>query len=202
MHELGLVCGFYIPFSSSQVMNLSYRRYLATDMQFYWIAPLILLAFHKSHRLGLTVWSTVLLAATATSFALAYVYHLSPNALWGLPHSPYEEPNPDAGDISALIYNKPWARIPCYLVGVFVSLAAAKALIKSLVDDLCLKNKIGMLTAYGYRFGRMDRIRNAPTSYIAAGWTVAVLLVCEAPCGLLADCLTVCVLSFSSPSFA
>jgi hypothetical protein len=96
---------------------MNWAWYLATDMQFYWLSPLLLVAVHRAPRFGLALWAATLLAGLATTFTLAYVYHLSPNALWGLPHSPYEEPNPKAGDITALIDNKPWARLPCYLVG-------------------------------------------------------------------------------------
>jgi peptidoglycan/LPS O-acetylase OafA/YrhL len=99
---------------------MGWTWYLALDMQLYWISPVLLLALHKSHRLGLIVWTTAFLGSIITTFALAYQYHLSANALPGVPgaHLPGR---PHQGNVFSLIANKPYTRMGPYLLGILLA---------------------------------------------------------------------------------
>ncbi len=47
-------------------------RYLAIDMQLYIVTPFLVMALHRSRRLGISLWAAVLLACTAITFYLSY----------------------------------------------------------------------------------------------------------------------------------
>jgi peptidoglycan/LPS O-acetylase OafA/YrhL len=86
----------------------------------YWVSPVILLALNRSFRLGVLVWSLFFVAAVAIPFALAYTYHLSANALPGVPGA-HLAGRPHQGNIFELIENKPYARMAPYLAGILLA---------------------------------------------------------------------------------
>ena len=84
--------------------------YLANDMQFYIMAPLVFIPLYYLFPLGLVISSTILVASFITTATLAGVYK-------------FETFNPNAdpsliGKYNDLLYVKPWNRVAPYLVGL------------------------------------------------------------------------------------
>ncbi|XP_077981421.1 nose resistant to fluoxetine protein 6-like [Glandiceps talaboti] len=94
--------------------------YLANDMQFYWISPILILAMYKSVSLGIISLSAVLGGSLMTTIAL-YAYFDFPSVMMA----------PGAGGVGApagltphgpnnfdIVYIKPYCRIAPYLTGL------------------------------------------------------------------------------------
>lgn len=98
----------------SECMNWSW--YLANDMQFYIISPIILLAAGRFGKRGfLITFASLLLGHFITTAVILGHYNLDPLLMGG-----GENPNVNQGDInfSDLVYIKPYCRIGPYLVGM------------------------------------------------------------------------------------
>ncbi|KAL9976510.1 hypothetical protein ACROYT_G013819 [Oculina patagonica] len=99
-----------------ECMNWSW--YLANDMQFYIISPIILLATNRFGKRGFIITTAILLLAhfIATAAIIGYYDLNTSNMLGG-----GENPNNRGGnmpDFSSLVYVKPYCRIAPYLVGM------------------------------------------------------------------------------------
>ncbi|EDQ84551.1 uncharacterized protein MONBRDRAFT_12668 [Monosiga brevicollis MX1] len=110
----------YYPSSDPNNECMGWTWYLALDMQMYWASPLLLLILHRHKVWGMIVWSVALLASIVIPFALAYHYHLSANALPGVPGEHFTS-RTDQGNIFSLIQNKPWTRMAPYLMGIMLA---------------------------------------------------------------------------------
>ncbi|XP_041453975.1 nose resistant to fluoxetine protein 6-like [Lytechinus variegatus] len=86
--------------------------YLANDMQFFVISPLILIPLFYMPWLGLTIIGVLLACSFAATGALVWINKLGANGI----HLPDVEPT--GADFSSIIYGKPYCRIPPYLVGM------------------------------------------------------------------------------------
>lgn len=87
--------------------------YLAVDMQFYVLSPLLLLPLYHRPRLGALVWAAFFTAATVTPFTLAWTRHYG---WFGAPPEGYaHEPQ---GDSDYDLYIAPYSRMGAWLVGV------------------------------------------------------------------------------------
>ncbi|XP_064616085.1 O-acyltransferase like protein-like [Liolophura sinensis] len=86
---------------------IGWSWYLANDMQFYVISPLILIPLFYSKILGMIILGLFFLATFITTGVLSYVNNFQP----GVDSRP---------DFMEKIYIKPWCRIGPYLVGIFV----------------------------------------------------------------------------------
>ncbi|XP_022806966.1 O-acyltransferase like protein-like [Stylophora pistillata] len=128
---------------------MSWTWYLADDMQFYIIAPVILFITYRFHLRGLLAIVAVLLAASF--FITATIY------------SSYDL----TGDDYDLVYTKPYCRIPSYLVGMVLGYLLHKAKDWRLptkfgryvfnVTGWCLAIILAMSTLYGkYQTVRED----------------------------------------------
>ncbi len=98
---------------------MGWTWYLANDMQFFWISPLLLYPLHRYARVGVAILVVVFAASIATPLAISYVNHLSASAVYGLPaHALVQRSRASAGDVMSLVWTKPWCRITPYLLGI------------------------------------------------------------------------------------
>jgi len=88
--------------------------YLAVDMQFYVISPLILIPLYKKPKLGITIIAILFIATTVTPFVLVMDRHYG---VLGQPAAGY---NATDGDANYDIYIAPYSRMGPYLIGMFV----------------------------------------------------------------------------------
>jgi len=93
--------------------------YLANDMQFYVISPIILYCMYKFKWLGVSITNGILLLACfIVNGVLIYHYKLSP--LFADYHQNLEDPNSNKPtlDYFKYVYEVPYTRISPYLVGL------------------------------------------------------------------------------------
>ncbi|CAD5223902.1 unnamed protein product [Bursaphelenchus okinawaensis] len=89
--------------------------YLATDMQLYIAAPLLIVPFLLSKPLGYFVSSALLIGSTAFTFTVTFIHKLAPyNFDFGA-----TDPETDwtRDDFEKWMYNPPWTRCQPYIVG-------------------------------------------------------------------------------------
>ena len=91
--------------------------YLANDMQFYVIAPLMLLPLYYFAPVGVIVSGAILLCSFVITATLTGVYDLQANLL--APFA-YQYNGNSTQSYMDLIYIKPWARIAPYIVGLLL----------------------------------------------------------------------------------
>ena len=88
---------------------MGWTWYLANDMQFYVIAPLILIPLYYFFPIGLLVGGVLLIGSFVANGAIAGTYRFSANVLLPSPHEMHESDD---------IYIKPYCRVAPYLVGL------------------------------------------------------------------------------------
>ncbi|XP_071511439.1 nose resistant to fluoxetine protein 6-like [Diadema antillarum] len=88
--------------------------YLANDMQFFVISPLIILPLYYFPPLGLSLIGFLLFASFGVTGALTGIYKFPAG---GTQIPGYDKPTMD---FSSVIYSKPYCRIPPYLVGMLL----------------------------------------------------------------------------------
>lgn len=99
---------FYPPKFGDQCMRWGW--YLANDMQFYIIAPLILFAAYRFRLRGmLAVVGFFISASLVTTAVISAHYDIKATPL---------TPQPPGVDLQSLVYSKPYCRIAPYLVGM------------------------------------------------------------------------------------
>ena len=91
--------------------------YLANDMQFYVIAPLMLLPLYYFAPVGMIVSGAILLCSFVITATLAGIYDLQGNMLAAIAYRYVDNSTQSYMD---LIYIKPWARIAPYIVGLLL----------------------------------------------------------------------------------
>ena len=106
---------FYPWMFSDGCFNWSW--YLANDMQFYVIAPLMLLPLYYFAPIGMIVSGAILLCSFVITATLTGVYDLQANTLAPMAYQYVTNTTQSAQD---LIYIKPWARIAPYIVGLLL----------------------------------------------------------------------------------
>ena len=89
--------------------------YLANDMQFFVISPVMLVPFFFSAPVGLLITGIILLGSLFWTAVLSSVYDVGVSSLTLL-----LQPNSTVGDYMNIYYSKPYCRIPPYLVGIVV----------------------------------------------------------------------------------
>ncbi|XP_033119633.1 O-acyltransferase like protein-like [Anneissia japonica] len=94
--------------------------YLANDMQFYFISPLLLLVLYRSKYLGISLVATLCTASIITTCVLMGVNQFS-NAFKGS-----MDTRPGGEDYSSVVYDKPYCRITPYLIGMLLGYAMAR----------------------------------------------------------------------------
>ena len=86
--------------------------YLANDMQFYIVAPLMIVPLYYNWIVGLVCVGLFLAGSFAASGFSAGYYSIQANTFASLAYGRYPDPNADA------LYFRPYHRIPPYLVGI------------------------------------------------------------------------------------
>lgn len=89
--------------------------YLATDMQMYIFAPLLILPFTINATFGIAVSLIVLILSTLANFFEVIIYHFPPSDFgfgWKDPKMTVE-----FTEYTRLIYNAAWIRCQVYIIG-------------------------------------------------------------------------------------
>ncbi|KAI6236932.1 Nose resistant to fluoxetine protein 6 [Aphelenchoides besseyi] len=89
--------------------------YLATDMQMYIFAPLLIIPYTINERFGVVFSLLILTLSTLTNFFTVLLYHFPPSNFflgWQDPTAPE-----DATKYVLLIYNAAWIRCQVYIIG-------------------------------------------------------------------------------------
>ncbi|XP_069112063.1 nose resistant to fluoxetine protein 6-like [Argopecten irradians] len=92
-------------------MCFAWSWYLANDMQFYVVSPLLLVPLYFSKKIGGTVNAVFLLAVTIVS-AVVSAQHQLPATQFSI------VPNPHVGDYFPEYYIKPYCRMGPYIMGI------------------------------------------------------------------------------------
>ena len=99
---------------------LGWSWYLANDMQFFVISPLIIIPMYFFFPLGIAIVTGLLLMSFISTGVLAGVYDIQANTFAAFAYK-YVAPNITEGvSTSDLLYTKPWHRIQPYLVGLVI----------------------------------------------------------------------------------
>ncbi|XP_072168240.1 nose resistant to fluoxetine protein 6-like [Diadema setosum] len=133
---------------------VSWAWYLACDMQFYYLSPLLLIPLYRFPKIGLGAVTATCIASFITTaiivwtndFALGQPKQRNSGAFPKMKNGAEYLP---AGDINALVYDKPYCRVSPYLVGMML----------------------------GYLMQRIGRRKLTLNSVVVAGgWVTAVIL--------------------------
>jgi peptidoglycan/LPS O-acetylase OafA/YrhL len=173
--------------------------YLANDMQFFLIAPLLTIALFKRPKVGYLAISLLWIGSVIYCLSLSLKYHFSALAISSMK---------DGGDphsFVSLIYMKPWARVQPYLVGVLAAYAhfkyGAKIASHKLVALLSLVLASGLLYGCVYVIHSEqagDQWSNAGNAFYIAlsrtfwglGLAVVVLVCCNGGGSIVNDFLS------------
>ncbi|XP_077861749.1 nose resistant to fluoxetine protein 6-like [Saccoglossus kowalevskii] len=170
-----------VPFPGNEnSMCMAWTWYLANDMQFYVISPIIIVLLHKKWYFGMTAIVTFLCGCFAATAALTVEYGIPVNML----QSPYKNvTDPTAG--FAQTYTKPYTRIAPYLVGMVVGylLVKTKGKIKipTVVNLICWVAAwaVAIAVVYGLHGTYNGKTLSLPVNVFYAtvfrfAWAVAV----------------------------
>ncbi|XP_072034489.1 O-acyltransferase like protein-like [Amphiura filiformis] len=94
---------------------MGWSWYLANDMQFFIISPIILYLLYKNRKIGFAVIGGILLISTCATIGISYHYGLN----IGFNQKPFNNNTADHPTADHL-YGKPYHRIPPYLIGIIV----------------------------------------------------------------------------------
>jgi peptidoglycan/LPS O-acetylase OafA/YrhL len=100
------------------IMNdqcMAWTWYLANDMQFFVLAPLIIIPLYYLLPLGFVVAGGILFFAFTTTATIAGVYDFQASDLASFAYNYHTN---ITADYQSLIYEKPWSRIAPYIVGI------------------------------------------------------------------------------------
>lgn len=97
--------------------------YLANDMQFFLISPVMLIPLFFLWPLGVAVTIVILVVCIFITGVLAGVYNLGVSSFVALAHP---VANATYGDFNDIYYGKPYCRIMPYLVGILLGYALYK----------------------------------------------------------------------------
>ena len=100
---------------------IGWSWYLANDMQFYVLSPLILIPLYFVLPLGMVISAVVIFISFVISGTLAGVYDLQANTLAQFAYNYVPNPNISADmSYNNLLYVKPWHRVSPYIVGLLL----------------------------------------------------------------------------------
>lgn len=97
---------------------MEWAWYLANDMQFYVLAPLLVIPLYFKPRIGFILTILSIIAATGVSFGIAYHYDLKANMFAGGFNTPAPANEESYNDI---VYVKPWFRVNPFIVGILAA---------------------------------------------------------------------------------
>ena len=126
--------------------------YLANDMQFFVISPVMLVPFFFSAPVGLLITGIILLISLCYTAVLSGVYDVGVSSLTLL-----LQPNSTVGDYTNIYYSKPYCRISPYLVGIVVGYMLYKGyklpfkrIFNTLLYNSMIVFSLGLTTAVVY----------------------------------------------------
>ena len=96
---------------------LGWSWYLANDMQFFVISPLIIIPMYFLFPLGIAIVTGLLLGSFISTGVLAGVFDIQANTFAAFAYGYNTTVTEDTSD---LLYTKPWHRIQPYLVGLVI----------------------------------------------------------------------------------
>nr|XP_054751083.1 O-acyltransferase like protein-like [Lytechinus pictus] len=91
---------------------MGWSWYLACDMQFFIISPIILIILYKNARAGAVLVTSLFVVSLGSLFGITWYYGYTTNA-----QPSYNDNNPDPPNADT-VYTKPYTRIPTYLAGL------------------------------------------------------------------------------------
>eukprot|EP00057_Strongylocentrotus_purpuratus_P007602 XP_011662076.1 PREDICTED: nose resistant to fluoxetine protein 6 [Strongylocentrotus purpuratus] len=94
---------------------MGHAWYLANDMQFYIISPLILIILHKNWKAGMALIGSIMIVSLGSLAGLNYYYGINMDPWYQ--QQPYNDRLADYPQ-QDVTYAKPYTRIPTYLVGM------------------------------------------------------------------------------------
>ena len=95
-----------IPYSKVSCMKWTW--YIAVDIHLFMMSPIILYSFYRSKLLGYCCCFVLLIMSFVYIGVYSFVYHFSPSYLIGWSNE-FQ---------MTTVYNKPWARIGSFLLGI------------------------------------------------------------------------------------
>ena len=98
---------------------ISWSWYLANDMQFYILSPLILIPLYYFFPIGIAISALVIIKCFVITGALAGIYDHQANQLSNLAYD-YSTNESDIVNYTNLLYVKPWHRVAPYIVGLIL----------------------------------------------------------------------------------
>ena len=163
---------------------MSWTWYLSNDMQFYVIAPVMLLPLYYIYPVGLTIIGTLIALNLAILGGITGGFNLSGNMF-------LITDNSDGHTVADDIYTKPWARIGPYLLGIVLGFLFYKkikpncrksfnyiiyAFLWMLAFGLCFSTVYGLYGSFnGTSLGRVENISFQMFSRLS--WSLGLAIV-------------------------
>ncbi|KAL5021783.1 hypothetical protein ScPMuIL_000938 [Solemya velum] len=142
-------------------MCMAWSWYLANDMQFYWVSPLLFLPLYYSKVLGRLSCLAFLLGTTITPAVLAKINHLPPTVMGG-----GGDDSSDANTYFIEYYIKPYCRMGPYIVGIILGYVLFKNKCNAKMNKLTVL--IGwcsaIFTCLAVLYGLYDAMNDNPVS--------------------------------------
>ena len=172
----------------SQCMGWSW--YLANDMQFFVISPLIIVPLYLWFTGGLIVSGVLLVVSFAVTAFITGYYQLTASQFFPLAHGDYLPPG-IVPDYSSQIYSKPYCRIGPYIVGLVLGAIfyhnkkpSFPPIVNYLVYFSMWACAVGVAipTVYGLQDGFYGHVFSQAenvlyTTFARTGWGVALALL-------------------------
>ena len=136
---------------------IGWTWYLANDMQFYVISPLIIIPMYFLFPVGLIIACVLLLISFISTAVISGVFDFQASQFAAFAYG-YSPPNNITESYQDLLYGKPWHRIQPYLVGLVLGYLFYKQIkipynrffrLASYLVLWCLAIVYGMATVYG-----------------------------------------------------
>ncbi|XP_071490397.1 O-acyltransferase like protein-like [Diadema antillarum] len=159
---------------------MGWTWYLANDMQFFIISPIILVILYKSRKAGLALITSLMAVSLSSLAALTWYYGYTYNPYGTQP--PY---NDNLGDnpLKDTTYAKPYTRIPTYLVGMVTGYILFSLRNKRVKMSIVIAI-LGWLCALGTLFGVIYGVWGGTSRYIEQWESVLYLTLSRVSWGV------------------
>ncbi|KAL3870229.1 hypothetical protein ACJMK2_038306 [Sinanodonta woodiana] len=158
-------------FVNTDKMCMAWSWYLANDMQFFIISPILLIALYRSPIIGGIVSSIFLTATFITSGVIASVNDVDANIL------------NQKGTIGFMqLYIKPYCRIGPYIIGILTGYILYKTDCKVRVGRT--RNMVGWLTATGVALAVLYGLYNPNNDTLSTGVSALYLSLARTAWGV------------------
>ena len=88
-------------------------------MQFYWIAPIFLVAFKRGAKTGLAVWNVLFWTCIGVTLYVSIHYKFDANLFTNLTAATFQTSQQAQGpSYMDAVYDKPWTRAGPFLMGL------------------------------------------------------------------------------------